>query len=434
MINSRKVALNVLNRVENDGSYSNLLLNAVIDNYVLDDKNRKFVSALVYGVIERKFTLDYQINLYVSKKKFHPVVRNILRLGTYQILFMDRVPDSAAVNESVKLAYSAGLSFSVPMINAVLRKISAHGIVFPDKTDDDYYKIKYSLSGWIVDLWKESYGSDNFLQILDSVFNIDDYYIRVNNLKISDDLLLENLNSIGIRTEFTGFEHCLRVVSSSDLTNNQYFKEGLYHIQDLSSQLAVHALSPQKGDIVLDVCSAPGGKTFSISESLKNSGLVYSCDLFPNRLNLVQNGVNRLGLENVKLSVNDGTVYNKALPLFDRVLCDVPCSGLGVIRKKPEIRYKDKDEVSSLYDIQYTILSVSSKYLKKGGTLVYSTCTLNPNENELILNKFLNEHNDFHASVCLPFIKRPKEDKDYLTLLPYVYNSDGFFIATLTKD
>jgi len=431
MKGSRQIAFEVLNKIQKDNSYSNLLLDNILDEYELSLQDKKFTSALVYGVIERKITLDYQLAKYLSQplKKLKPQVLTILRLGAYQLLFMDKVPPSAAVNESVKLSKKNGASFASGLINAVLRKIINNGLLLPDDKDKEYLSVKYSSPQWLCDLWIYSYGAENAKMLLSATVEPAATIIKENNTRISVEELVNILNEQGIQCEYQdGIISVKGAVHKTDA-----YKNGLFHVQDSASQLCCKAVNPSENDRILDVCAAPGGKSFTLAEMLNLSGEVVSCDIYKHRAELINKGALRLGLSNVHATVNDGTAYNDKLGLFDKVLCDVPCAGLGVIRKKPEIKYKNNSDFEELPDLQYKILEVSSNYVKDNGILIYSTCSLNPAENENIVEKFLNGKRNFRSIRILNEIKRYDKDTDFVTLMPHLHNCDGFFVAGFQK-
>ncbi len=431
MKTARQTAFEILNRIQRDNSYSNLILDAFLDKSDLQQVDKSFASALVYGVVERMITLDYELSKYLKQplRKLKPQVLTVLRLGAYQLLYMDRIPDSAAINESVKLCKNNGASFASGLVNAVLRKISTNGL-----TETDDFSHKYSVPGWLCDLWINNYGSDNALEIFESLSGPVDTVIRVNTLKITADKLIENLQNEGFEATVSDyFGDALVVRGSGALHKTKAYAAGLFHVQDTASQLCCSALDVKENETVLDICAAPGGKSFTLAQYMNNTGRICSMDLYKQRLDLINNGAERLGITNIQTLVNDGSVYNEKLPKADKILCDVPCAGLGVIRKKPEIRYKDSDEVDKLPDLQYSILCISAKYLKLGGTLIYSTCSLNKAENDDVVNKFLNEHNGFESVPVLIDLKRYAENTDYITLMPHIHGCDGFFIAGIRK-
>ena len=424
----RRIAFDVLFRIEKDNAYSNLTLDGVLPSSGLDTRDKAFVSALVYGVIERKLTLDYQLASCLDKplKKLKPQVLVILRLGVYQLFFMDKVPESAAVNESVKLTKECGCSFASSLVNAVLRKCAKSGLKLPSEDSPDYMSIKYSCPKPLLNKWITEYGLEDTAALLSSSVGANDTVIRVNTVKTcTDELrsLLEN-ESVTVLDGYT--ENSLILKNYGELEQLESFRNGLFHVQDTASQLCVKALSPQPGQTVYDVCSAPGGKAFTAAQMMNNSGKVLAFDIYEHRVKLISDGAKRLGLSIVVPSLGDAAVFNPSLEKADRVLCDVPCSGLGIIRRKPEIKYKSPESLENLPEIQLQILRTACEYLKVGGRLVYSTCTLNKSENEDIVNRFLSENKSF-ALVC------DGESGAMTTLMPHKNNSDGFFIAVLER-
>ena len=431
MKSARQTAFEILNKIQRDNSYSNLALDHALDKADTDNKEKKFVSALVYGVTERRITLDYNFSLYLSQpiKKLKPEVLTALRLGAYQILFMDKIPVSAAVNESVKLAKKNGAAFASGLVNAVLRKIISNGL----KTDGSM-SVNYSAPEWLCDMWCKSYGRENAEKLLEASFGAVDTVLRVNTEKIDADNLINLLAEEGFDCKIGGnVENSAVVKSGGAVHKTEAYKKGLFHVQDAASQLCCKALGVQENETVIDICAAPGGKSFTLAENMKNTGRIISCDIYEHRLKLISYGAERLGLTNIETVRNDGNVFNPDFPLADKILCDVPCSGLGVIRKKPEIRFKKCEEVDKLQDLQYSIMCISSRYLKIGGVMVYSTCSLNPNENEKIVEKFLTEHDNFEGVRVLSDISRYGVDTDYLTLMPHIHGCDGFFISAVRR-
>ena len=431
MKNARQTAFEILNRIQKDNSYSNLVLDSFLEKSELSQVDKGLASAIVYGVVERLITLDFELSDYLKQplKKLKPQVLTVLRMGAYQILFMDKIPDSAAINESVKLTKSNGMAFASGLVNAVLRKVSVNGL-----SDTDDISVRYSAPVWLYNLWKDDYGKENAIKLLESTFGSVDAVIRVNTLKTSADKLIALLKDEGFDAEvLTDIENALVVRGNGAVHKTKAYNEGLFHVQDVASQLSAKALDASENDIVLDVCAAPGGKSFTVAQYMKNKGQLYSMDIYPQRLELIKNGCERLGITNVSTVVNDAASHNEKIPKADRILCDVPCAGLGVIRKKPEIRYKQYNEVKGISELQYTILCESSKYLKKDGILIYSTCSLNKDENENVIKKFLSEHDEFESFAVLKDLKRVGEFTDYITLMPHIHNCDGFFIAGIRK-
>lgn len=427
-MDDRLLAFKILNRIEYDKAYSNIAIDSELNGNQTSFSS--FVSALVYGVVERKITLDYFLSLYLTQplKKLKPQVLTILRMGVYQLKFMDKIPVSAAVNESVKLTKKCGCAYSSGLVNSVLRKISADNSDYPD-TDDVYYNfsIKYSCPSLLVKHFANDYGIEKTEQILSNSLGSVPIFLRVNTLKITADDLMIKLVSEGYNPQkVDGFPNSICLVNAPALHKSNCYQEGLFHVQDLASQICIETLDPKSEEVVFDMCASPGGKSFTIAEKMYNKGKIYAFDLYSHRVNLINNGAARLGIDIICGTVNDSAQCDIDLPLADRILCDVPCSGLGVIRRKPEIRYKDLGFVDKLCDLQYNIINSASRYLKTGGTLVYSTCSLNKAENQCICDKFLSVHSDF--------TKVELSDSDgYITLFPTKNGTDGFFIAKFIK-
>lgn len=442
MANVRNIALEVLLKIEKESAYSNLALNNAVKENKLNRLDSSFLSALVYGVLERQITLDYILRQYskVPIRKIEDKTKIILRMGILQLLFMDKVPESAAVNESVILAKKHKLQKSAGFINGVLRNIVRAEVKYtlPDKSDIvRYFAIKYSMPQEVVSLWINSYGEQNTEKLLESFKGRARIYTRVNTLKTDKASLVKELSEQGVQAEEVGFlQDTLRLENTGSIENLKAFKDGKFHIQDASSQLCVEFLSPKPRQIMLDVCSAPGGKTFTSAQKMNDRGKVFSCDVYEHKLRLIRAGAKRLGLNSVVTVLRDAEKGDKLLPIADRILCDVPCSGLGILSRKPEIRYK-KDIISDdLSELQYKILCKSAELLAGGGRLVYSTCTLNPKENNENAKRFLEEHPQFYGiKLDLPNgIERAVSEEDYeITLMPFKVPTDGFYIAVFGK-
>lgn len=439
MKSARQVAFEALLKVHRDGAYSNLAVDSLLkENSQLDDRDKAFVSNLVYGTIDRLILIDYNLSLYLNQpvRKLKPELHTILRMGTYQLLFMDRVPSRAAVNESVNLAKVNKSSFAASLVNAVLRRVADNGLRLPEKseTDPDYLAIKYSCPEWLISLWIKAYGFDNAVALAEKALEAPPVTVRANTTKISADELIWKLAEEGVVSEKTDIaENALILSNTGSVDELNAYKEGLFHAQDLASQLCCEALDPKEGETVFDLCSAPGGKAFTIAEKMNNTGVVRAFDIYQSRVELIRSGANRLGLSNVYSYLSDAAIFNENYGVADRVLCDVPCSGLGIIRRKPEIRFKKNADIDNLPELQYRILCNATKYLKQGGRLVYSTCTLNPAENSEVCDRFLAEHPDFRNVNVLPDVPRYSSEDKYLTLMPHINSTDGFFIAAFEK-
>lgn len=435
-ISARQAAFLILLKIEKNKAYSNIALDSAVKAYSLDSTDCAFVSRLVYGVTERKITLDYAISNYLKQpiKKLKPEVLVILRLGTYQILFMDKIPDSAAVNESVLLSKNNKCDFASGMINAVLRKIATEKEnVFENLSGEERVSVLYSAPLELVKFLNYHYNEENAEQILKCALEPKEITVRVNSLKVTEDELIEELKKENITARKAFFPGSLTVEAKGAIYELQTYKNGLFHVEDISSQICVAELNPKENYKVLDICSAPGGKSFTAAQYMKNTGELYSCDIHAHRVELIENGAKRLGVTNIKPTKNDALVLNNAFENSDCVLCDVPCSGLGIIGKKPEIKYKSLDDTKELIPIQKQILKTSAEYVKKGGTLIYSTCSLNPNENRKVCDWFLKENPSFESVKVAPDIKRCIDEGDYLTLTPHINNCDGFFIAKFVR-
>lgn len=412
MKDARLVAFETLYDVLKDGAYSNI----AIDNSLseVNQKDKPFISSIVYGVIERKLTLDYILDKFLtSKPKLK--IRIVLYIGAYQLYFMDKVPSSAAINTSVNLAGKVGLEYYKKLINAVLRKVDAERIDI-DSIDD--LSVKYSCPPHLINMWRKMYGKESANSILEAINGKPPVFAVPNTLYIDADELQYELLNCGIDCSVVG--DVVKISSSFDLSNCKTFIDGLFHIEDLSSYNCAVALDAKSEETVFDICSAPGGKAFTIAERMKNKGRIYAFDLHEHRVKLINDGAKRLGINIIDAEVNDALIFNSEFPKADRILCDVPCSGFGIIRRKPEIRYKELDSIKELPEIQYNILNTSAKYLKDGGRLIYSTCTLNKRENEKVVERFLSENSCY----SLKYSK---------TEFPSSDGGDGFYYAVMEK-
>lgn len=419
-----------------NSSYSNILLDKSLAESDLSAQDRKFVTNLFYGVIERQITLDAVINKYSKKPvdKLSGDILQLLRMAVYQMLYMDSVPDRAAVFESVRLAKRKKNPALGGYVNGVLRSFLRDGKQIPKHDDKlENLSVKYSCPKWLIEKWINEYGDDLALDMLESSTGVPPITARLNTLIKPYDEIVSDIRELGIEVaKRDEAENCVELSNMGAISHSRVYRKGLFHIQDLSSQLCCKILDPKPNETVLDVCSAPGGKAFTIAEIMKNQGRVIACDLHENRVNLIKKGAKRLGLSIVEPKTNDALIFSKEIGKVDKVLCDVPCSGLGVIRRKPEIKYKNPEEFNGLKDIQRKILETSSEYLKSGGTLVYSTCTLSKAENDDIIDWFLKNHPDFERGRINEFGNI--QDSEYkVTISPKMFNSDGFFIAKLIK-
>lgn len=430
---AREICLSLLISTERGQEYSNIALDKALKKYSdLKPVDRRFISALYYGVLERKLTLDAVIENHSTRPsdKLNIDLRQILRMGIYQILYMDTVPESAAVNESVKLARGLKNPSAAGFVNALLRGFLRAGAKVPKtgvKLKD--LSIEYSIPEWIVNLWTQDFGEKTAFLLLEHTLGAAPITVKLNTCTHAEAAILAELRAQGVEAEkiSSPAPDCYNLINCGSVESLTAYQKGMIHVQDLSCQLCCLELGAKPGDTVLDLCSAPGGKAFTIAEYMNDCGRVLAYDLHKNRVRLITSGARRLGLKSITASENDAKLFNENIPLADRVLCDVPCSGLGVIRRKPEIKYRAEEDCTALTATQYAILTTSAKYLKPGGTLIYSTCTLRRAENDDIVDRFLNENPGFEPVKLMNFTDFKQ------TITPDLYGSDGFFIAKLTR-
>ncbi len=424
MSDPRKIAYDVLVRCASAEQYSNIALDTAIKRADLTPPDRGLLTTLVYGVIERQITLDAIIDSLCNRgsNDISPDVRTLLRLGLYQLAYLDRVPDHAAVNETVNMAGKRSRGF----VNAILRAFIRNGkeIPIPEKEKDavGYLSIKYSFCSALCRTFIESFGLARTEELFAAFGEHPDLTLRTNTLRTTKEELIAALEKQGIHALPTNESKVgIRVCDKSPVAELYGFGDGLFFVQDEASQLCVKALDAKPGMKVLDACACPGSKSFGAAIDMQNEGSVLSCDLHRNKLSLVESGAARLGISILQTEARDARHPNEEwFGAFDRVLCDVPCSGFGVFAKKPELRYKDPAASEALPDIQLAILKNASTYVKAGGKLVYSTCTLLPEENEGNVSRFLSENKDFIL-------------KEQRTLYPDTDGTDGFFYAVLER-
>lgn len=446
-MSARYLAYKILFDIEVNGNYSNMALNKYLNEAGLDDQDKGFVTELVYGIIEKKRYLDYMINK-VSKIKVrkmqHPV-KLVLRMGVYQLVYMDGVTDYAAINESVNIMKKLDKR-SASFVNAVLRNISRNLDEVKDISLNtvDKLAIYYSYENWIVENLVKEYGFERTEAILRALSQKPNIYLRVNRTKLRpgqsmDYLVGQIIGRIidqGLEaSRVEGLEEAIKVKGLKSIDKHPLFREGYVSVQDISSILVAKVMDPKRESRVLDLCAAPGGKSTHIGELMENTGHLISQDIFDHKIKLMNTYARRLGLNNMEARLGDALVLNEDyIGKFDYVLCDVPCSGMGIVRRKPEIKYKKEEEVLNLPDLQYQILENASSYLKEGGILIYSTCTIFKQENTDVVDRFLNNHKDYE----LDDLGSVKEflgigDKGLVKILPDRYEMDGFFICRMKK-
>lgn len=439
-MDAREIGFKVLCDIEKNNNYSNIAINKHFKNLEISDMDRGLATELIYGVVENKYYLDYIINKLskIKVKKMSTYVKIFLRMGTYQILFLNSISDYAAVNETVKLSKKYDKKSS-GFINAILRNEIRNKDTIMDITEEDsvkYLSIKYSYNSWIIKNWIDNFGQEFTEDLLEANNEKPSIYIRTNTLKISREELIEKLNQEGIMClKVPMVEEAINVEKLKNIENNELFKAGLFTIQDISSMIVGKVINPKEDSLILDVCSAPGGKSTHLATLMNNTGQVIARDIFEHKLKLIKATVNRLGLKNVCVEGFDASeIDENSINKFDYVLADVPCSGLGIIRRKPEIKYKKEEELEDITSIQKKILENASKYVKIGGTLVYSTCTVQDMENINIINSFIEENNNFELTpIDTINVDLDNQDKGYLKIYPNIHGIDGFFIAKLKR-
>lgn len=437
---ARETALLVLERARRAGAWSEDALTAEISRAGLDTRDAALASQLCYGVLQNRSFCDFYIDCYSSVKtsRMEPKLLDILRLSVYQILLLDRIPDFSAVSEGVALCKNSGLARAAGLCNAVLRRICENKNALPEipgAGTAENLAIRYSHPQWLAEEMINRLGLDDAEKFFAANNTPIPVTAQVNTLKISADELEKRLSDRGIEVQkHQWMPDCLNLRGTGELSRIDEFRDGLFYVQDAAARLAVLASGVASGMEVLDCCAAPGGKSFAAAIAMRNTGNIISCDINAKKLPRIDAGAKRLGINIINTSAADARKQNEDFySRFDVVLADVPCSGLGVIRKKPEIRYKTREELARLPEIQLDILKAASKCVKPGGVLVYSTCTVLKEENEQVIAKFLDSTAEFKPqSFRLPFSAEPPEES-MLTLWPHINDSDGFFVCRLGR-
>lgn len=439
---AREVAAFTLFSMEEEGAWSDGALHYYLERAKLNLKDRALATRLAYGVVQNQMLCDWYLRHFSSVRlnKIQPRVKICLRLGIYQLVLSDRIPAHAAVSETVGLIRSYGHSNdrTVGFANGILRAIAQAAeqdklprLDCPDK--ESFYSLRYSHPEWLVRLLSSQYGQKETAAILAANNETAPVSIRVNRAKMTREAACEKLTEQGFPVHLHPKAEAMLWAENGDIAGGTLFGEGAVTIQDTASAVCVEVLDPKPDAFVLDCCAAPGGKTFYIAERMDNKGKLYACDIYSHKLEKIAEGAKRLGLSIVQPMLQDAAELREGwMEQADFVLCDVPCSGMGIIRKKPEIRYKDEQETEALPEIQAQILKNCAQYVKPGGTLVYSTCTILERENEAIVHAFLQTHPEFEAVPVTHSVFGTAET-GMITLLPSVHGTDGFFIAKLRR-
>lgn len=448
-ISARGVALKILTSVEQEGAYSNLLLNETLQRADLSGADSGLATELVYGTISRRNTIDYFLNSYVQKGlgKLEVWVRNLLRLSFYQIYYLDRIPPHAAVNEAVKIAKKLGHQGISGMVNGVLRNVlrNQDKLVLPkDLPAVSRISLEHSHPEWLVDKWVKWLGEEKTADICEANNVPPAISIRVNTTVIKRDELMEQMREAGLDVSSSKLaQDGIVVRSGGNMALTSWYRDGLLSIQDESSMLVAQAVDVKPGMSVLDCCAAPGGKSCHIAEKLESTGKVIANDVHPHKAKLIEDQAKRLGLSQITSRNGDAAELGRQFPKesFDRILLDAPCSGLGVIRRKPDLKWvKTEEDIVDISQLQTELLEAVHELLKPGGILVYSTCTMEPSENDEVVQQFLSKHPEYKLEMepFLEGIPALHGEQEYakdkgLQIFPDDFHSDGFYIARLRK-
>jgi len=443
--NARELAFKILVDINKERAYSNIEINKLLVDKI-DSRDQGLIREIVYGVLENRLYIDHVI-AQVSKirlNRIHFNILEILRIGIYQIMFMDKIPDRAAVDESVKLATKYGHKGTVGYVNGVLRNIVRRKETFEQinvKDQIEYISIKYSHPLYLVKRWVHEFGLQFTIDLCKANNQRPALNIRVNTLKTSRDRLKKKLEDKGFLCVVGNYANdCLIIENPQTITETEEYKEGLFFIQDESSMLVAQIMDPDEGSTILDLCAAPGGKSTHLAQKMNNKGQILSRDIHQHKIKLINNNAKRLGIEIIRASIFDALKRDKELlKKVDYCLLDAPCSGFGIIRRKPEIKWNRKEkDIKELSKLQEKMLDVAKDYIKVGGSLIYSTCTIEKEENMEVINKFLKNNPHFSLANISDKIENKENletlDKGYIQLYPNIHGTDGFFIAKMIRE
>ena len=420
MVNIRKLALQAIERIIYKGGYANIVINEYLNKYELDDNDRRLFTRLVLGTVERRITLAYYLEPFLRKKQ-KPLINCLLLMSVYQLVYLN-IPEHVVVNESVKLANSTDRMIG-SFINAVLRNFLRNELRTFDNLDEiQKLSVEYSYPTWLVAYLLKDYDQETVSKILSFNDEVKNDAVRINTLKANYDEVIDQLNKEKIEYQISDLVNDGLIVSKS-MVNHPLFKEGKITIQDIASQMVTEITAPEENSLIIDLCSAPGGKTAHLSAWMNNTGTIYACDIHQHKIKLMEKNFKRLGVENVKLQLIDAREVHKVVKneSFDYVVCDMPCSGLGVMSHKCDLKYNiTYQSIEEIIKLQREILVASYPLIKKGGYLTVSTCTINKSENEEQIEYLLKQFPDLVVEY-------------QNTILPFEYNTDGFFICKLKK-
>lgn len=433
----RDAALDTLTACRRNGAWADGELKRVLNDARFDGRDAALCTRLVYGVLQNRALLDFYLSCFYEKpfKQLQPQLQDILELGAYQLLFTDKIPDHAAVNEAVEQAKRRGCRRAAPLVNGLLRRLSREKAALPAlprKSEAEYLSLRYSHPLWLVEEYEKILPSEEVEQLLELQNSAPPLTIQINSLKTTSARLQRDLQQLGVDTcVHPWLDGCLELSGTGSIEQLDAFQNGEFMVQDAAARIAAVLSGVKPGDFAIDVCAAPGGKSFALAMMMQDQGEIRSCDIHPHKLRLIENGAKRLGISCIKTQLADGRVLQEEwIEKADVVFCDVPCSGLGVIRKKPDARYKDPEELARLPEIQSAILKNASRYVKSGGVLLYSTCTVLSRENRQVVDLFLKDVSGFEIEPTSLSGRTPQED---WTLWPHIHGTDGFYICKLRK-
>lgn len=440
----RQLALEILSTWESQTTDISAMLNRVIRREKLSDVDKALLTELVYGVLRWRGKLDYIIkNFAHSSRALDRLTANILRLGAYQLIITDKIPPYAAINETVELAkpHRGRVKFANAVLRAIQRNQSQ--IEYPDKSANPikYISVMYSYPEWMVERWIQQYDIEWTTAFCEASNQVAPLSVRTNTLRTNKELLIESLKQEGVTASYSEIvPEGLRLHKYPTLTQLSAYQHGWFQVQDDSSMLATYILDPQPGEVIIDVCAAPGGKTTHIAQLMQNQGKIYAFDISDKKLSRVIENCHRLGIDIVEPMAFDAReVLERFIEKADRVIADVPCSNLGVLRRHPDIRWnRSPEQITELAELQRVILTNASRYVKPNGILVYSTCSTEPEENEQVVMRFLSECPDFEIENASPFlpceIENLVSETGYMQAYPHLHDMDGFFVARMEKD
>ena len=441
MANARELALQTLTDILIDGAYSNHALSEQIEKNELTVQDKNFMTELVYGTLQHEQLLNFYVTPFFNGK-VKAWVRILIQMTLYQMLFLDSVPEHAAISEAVKIAKKRGGQFNGKLVNAILREMTRTPLPSLDTIKDEAERLAVETSHplWLIKLWSKQFGWEKTIQMARANNERVNVTIRVNGVRGTREELKQKLESEGITCEYGNLSQDALVILKGNVIKTKAFEQGWFYVQDESSMLVARALKPKHHSKVLDTCSAPGGKTTHVAELMRQTGTVYAHDVYEHKIKLIEDNVKRLGLTNVVATLQDATTLNERYESdsFDAVLVDAPCSGLGILRRHPEVKItKQPSDLDEIMMIQMKILNTVAPLVKVGGTLVYSTCTVNRKENDKMVEQFLAQHPEYELDPTLvnrlPEVLHEQTKNGMVQLFPGDYQTDGFFIACLKR-